>query len=124
MVFLLAVLIQAKALGTMVLWPELLGDPLAEGAGVRVLFCLLWRGLLLGHLGRARAILCALRRGEDGVGYVDRKAARLSGGVSGLRGFVIAVQAVAVLAAENLSLELLEVGALLRHGGQQDEGGG
>lgn len=105
----------------MVLLPELLGDSLAEGPGVRVLFSLLWRCLLLGHLGRARTILRGLRGREDGVGDVDCEAGSLRG-VGRFRSFVVAVQiiAIVILAAENLGLELLEVRALLRHGGQQD----
>ncbi len=121
--FLPALLIQTEALRAVVLLPELVGDPLAERPGVGVLFALLWRRLLLWHLGRARAILHCLRRGEDGVGYVDREAALSLRGVGGLRGFVVAVQIIVVLTAKNLCLEFLEVGALLRHGGQRGDDG-
>ena len=113
----------------MVLRPELLGDPLAERASVRIFLSLLWRRLLLRHLGRARAILCRLGRGEDRVGDIDREPGGLRG-VGRIRGFVVTVEAVtveavaiAILAAENLGLELLEMCGLLRHGEQQNEKG-
>ena len=108
-----AVLVEAEAFRVMVLWTEALRESLTE----RPCMCdvlLFLRRLLLWHFGRIGRTLRWLCK--DRVRYVDGEAP--AGGVARLGGLVILI-GVAILAAEDLCLELLKVGALLRHGEQQ-----
>ena len=108
--FPLVVLLQAEAFRTLVIRPQLLGQPHAEGPLIIVLGQIGGVGLRLGHLRKGSILR---RIGEDRVGDVDRE-----GRVSRRPSRFALIFVFGVLAAEDPGLEFLEA-ALLRHGGQR-----
>lgn len=123
--FSLVVLFEAVALRAMVLRTELIKESFVErpGVTVHILLRLLWRRRLrLRPLGWHGSILRRVRL--DGVRDVDCERG-VGRGSNGFGVFLVRV-AGAILAMKDLGLEFLEVGALLRHGGQQqgEEGDG